>query len=176
MPDEIYQSDGTVFVVGYDTGQILRFAPKYKSREGGSQDMTDVHTASESASAAAREANLAKHVAGEYLAAFYSGDFDRARLLVAEEFSFQGPFLEVKGRDAFFEGARGLLGVVRGHKLIHHWADGGEVGSLYEVRLQTPSSSGSIPMFEWHSVRDGRLVSGHVLFDTARFRELVGPS
>jgi hypothetical protein len=35
------------------------------------------------------------------LTAFYTGDFGRARDLVAETFAFRGPFLQAEGRDAF---------------------------------------------------------------------------
>src|SRR5258706_13843776 len=71
----------------------------------------------------------------EYLTVFYTGDFVRARLAVAQDFSFQGPFLQVQGRDAFFAGAQGLQQIVRGPRLLRQWVDGAEVCSIYDVTL-----------------------------------------
>src|SRR5258706_282997 len=109
----------------------------------------------------------------QYLTAFYAGDFDRARATVAQDFSFQGPFLQVQGRDAFFAGAQGLQPIVRGHRLLRQWVDGDEVCSIYDVTFETPKGTGSVPMSEWHTVRDGRLAAARVLFDAAAFRALL---
>ncbi len=115
------------------------------------------------------------HSVDVYLSAFYTGDFDTARSVVAENFRFDGPFVQAVGRDAFFASAEGLRPIVRGHRLCHRWIDGPEVCSLYEVDFQTPAASGSVTMSEWHSVRDGLLTSGRVVFDTAAFRALLPP-
>lgn len=112
-------------------------------------------------------------VVGEYLGAFYRGDFERAKSVVAEDFSFTGPFLQVQGKDAFFAGAEGLRGIVRGHRVLRQWEAGPEVSSLYEVDIETPLGHGSVLMSEWHTVEDDRLVAGRVVFDTASFRALV---
>jgi len=112
-------------------------------------------------------------VVAEYLTAFYTGDFDRARTLVAPSFSFRGPFLQAQGRDGFFAGAQGLRPIVRGHRLLHQWVDGAEVCSIYDVTFETPSGSGSVPMSEWHTVHAGRLTTAFVLFDTTAFRALL---
>jgi hypothetical protein len=109
----------------------------------------------------------------EYLTAFYTGDFDRARAAVAEDFSFQGPFLQVQSRDAFFAGAQGLQPIVRGHRLLRQWVDGAEACSIYDVTLETPKGTGSVPMSEWHTVRGGQLAAARVLFDAAEFRALL---
>ncbi len=109
----------------------------------------------------------------EYLTAFYRGDFDRAAAVVADGFCFEGPFLQVTGKDAFFAGAQGLRQVVRGHRLVRQWADGNEVSSLYEVDLATQAGQGSVLMSEWHKVDAGQITSGRVVFDTAAFRALL---
>ena len=112
-------------------------------------------------------------VAGDFLAAFYTGDFTQARELVTDDFAFRGPFLQVDGGDAFFSGAQGLKNVVRGHRTVRQWEDGLDVLTLYEVKLETPAGAGVVLMSEWHTVRDGRLASGRVVFDTAAFRALL---
>jgi hypothetical protein len=116
------------------------------------------------------------HPVDVYLSAFYTGDFDRARSVVADDFRFDGPFVQAVGRDAFFASAEGLRSIVRGHRLRHRWVDGPEVCSVYDVDVQTPAASGSVTMSEWHSLRGGQLASGRVVFDTAAFRALLPPA
>jgi hypothetical protein len=114
-------------------------------------------------------------VASAYLTAFYTADFEAARALLAEDFSFHGPFVQVRGRDPFLDSAAGLKPVVRGHRLLRQWADGAEVCSWYDLDLETPVKSGSVTMSEWHTVREGKLVSGRVVFDAAAFRAFLPP-
>jgi len=120
--------------------------------------------------------NGSASVVNAYLDAFYTGDFERARAVVADSFSFQGPFLQVEGREAFFAGAQGLRPVVRGHRLIRQWVDGDEVSSLYQVNLATPTGEGSVLMSEWHTIEAGRVAAGRVVFDAAKFRALLSRS
>ena len=115
----------------------------------------------------------ASHTVNRYLDGFYRGDFATAGAVVAADFTFKGPFLDVQGKDAFFAGAVGLQQIVRGHHLLRQWTDGEDVCSVYDVHLETPVGAGTVPMSEWHTVRDGQLVAGRVLFDTAAFRALV---
>jgi predicted SnoaL-like aldol condensation-catalyzing enzyme len=115
-------------------------------------------------------------LASDYLSALYSGDFDTAQSLVTDDFSFRGPFIETAGKDAFFKSAEGLKRIARGHRLLRQWVDGDDVCSVYELILETPVGTGSVPMSEWHRVRDGRLASGLVLFDSAAFLKFVPAS
>ena len=112
----------------------------------------------------------------EYLNWFYTGDFERARSVVAEDFSFIGPFLKVEGKNSFFAGADGLRKIVCGHRLLRQWEDHSEVSSVYEVAIKTQAAEGSLLMSEWHTVSNGELVSGRIIFDTAVFRSLVPKS
>lgn len=111
--------------------------------------------------------------ASAYLTAFYGGDFGEARALLAEDFSFSGPFVQVRGRDPFLDSAAGLKPILHGHRLLRQWADGDEICSWYDVDLQTPVKSGAVTMSEWHTVREGKLASGRVVFDAAAFRAFL---
>jgi hypothetical protein len=114
-------------------------------------------------------------VVNAYLTAFYSADFESARPLIAEDFSFHGPFVQLRGRDPFLDSAAGLKPIVRGHRLLRQWAEGDETCSWYDVDLQTPARSGTVTMSEWHAVRESRLVSGRVVFDAAALRAFLPP-
>lgn len=117
-----------------------------------------------------------KALVNGYLDAFYKGDFDTAGTFLSEDFKFKGPFVEASNKMDYFKSAGGLSSIVRGHKVLRQWEDGGEVSSIHEVRLETPSGSGSIVMSEWYVVRDGKLVSGRVILDTGAFRAIVPPT
>lgn len=116
---------------------------------------------------------ISTQVVDHYLKAFYSGDFAAARALVAEDFSFEGPFVKTCTRDAFFASAGPLAQVVRGHRLLHQWADGSDVCSIFELALETPASAGTVLMTEWHRVADDRIASVRTIFDTAQFRAVL---
>lgn len=115
----------------------------------------------------------ARALVNRYLDAFYLGDFDTARLVLAEDFSFRGPFIEVTGLDAFLASADGLRRICNGHRLLHQWDEEDQVSSVYEVQIETAVAAGKVTMSEWHIVRNDQLVSGLVLFDSAAFRALV---
>jgi ketosteroid isomerase-like protein len=112
----------------------------------------------------------------EYLDRFTRGDLAGASELLDEDFSFQGPMLRAEGREAFLEGASGLRPIVRGNQMLRQWEDGDEVCSVYEFKVETPVGAGSIPMTEWARVRDGKLVSARVIFDSAQMSALMPAS
>lgn len=109
----------------------------------------------------------------DYLTAFTSGDLDTARSLVADDFTFDGPMMQVSGKEAFFAGAGQLAPVVRGFKMLRQFEDGDEVCSIYEFRVGSPATPGSVVMSEWCTVRNGRLASARLVFDTAAFGKLM---
>jgi ketosteroid isomerase-like protein len=109
----------------------------------------------------------------EYLDRFTSGDVDGAAELLADDFAFTGPMLQAEGKERFLAGASGLGPIARGNRMLHQWEDGDEVCSIYEFLLETPAGAGSIPMAEWARVRDGKLVSARLIFDTAQMAALM---
>lgn len=108
-----------------------------------------------------------------YLERFTSGDVGGAAELLADEFSFVGPMLQATGKTEFLAGAAGLGPIVRGCEMRRQWVDGDEVCSVYDLNIETPAGAGSIPMAEWSVVRDGKLVSSRLLFDTAAMTALM---
>jgi hypothetical protein len=109
----------------------------------------------------------------EYLNAFYSGDFATARNFVADDYRFEGPFVQAVNKDEYFASAAGLAPVVKGHKLLQQWEHGAEVCSIYDVCIQTPAGEGAVTMSEWHTASSGQLQSSRLVMDTAIFRALM---
>jgi ketosteroid isomerase-like protein len=118
----------------------------------------------------------AAQVVNEYLAAFWSGDFDKARSLVADDFSFRGPLAQADNKETFFASAAPLAPIVRGYRLVRQWEEGDDVCTVYECKLETPVGTGSVPISEWNTVRSGRVAAARLMFDTAAFRALMPSS
>jgi predicted SnoaL-like aldol condensation-catalyzing enzyme len=112
-------------------------------------------------------------VATAYITAFCSGNYERARELVAEDFSFHGPFIQASSRDEFFAGAAPLQPLLRGHRLLREWDDDGEVCAIYDMQLETPAGSGAVTICDWLKVQGGHVVSERLVFDTAEFNAIV---
>ncbi len=112
-------------------------------------------------------------IVDRYLDSFYRGDFDTARTLLSNDLSFKGPFVQVDGADRFVASADGLRQIVRGHRTLRQWQDGNEVSTLYQMQLETPAGKGSVLVSEWNTVREGKVASAVLVFDTAEFQKLV---
>lgn len=108
-----------------------------------------------------------------YLAAFYSGDFVTARSVVDDDFKFEGPLTKAENKESFFASAGGLRGIVRGHRTVHQWIDGCDVMTIYDVDIESPIGCGTVRMSEWHTVRNGALVAGRVIFDSNELEALL---
>jgi ketosteroid isomerase-like protein len=111
-----------------------------------------------------------------YLERFTTGDADGAAALLADDFTFTGPVLQADTKAEFLAGAAGLAPIVRGCVMHHQWVDGEQVASFYDFKVETPVGAGSIPMAEWSVVRDGKLVSSRLVFDTATMTALMPSS
>jgi hypothetical protein len=111
-----------------------------------------------------------------YLERFTAGDVQGASEFLVEDFKFEGPVLTANDRAEFLAGASGLGPIVRGCEMHRQWVDGEEVCSVYDFKIETAVGAGSIPMAEWSVVRDGKLVSSRLLFDTAAMAALMPPS
>ena len=109
----------------------------------------------------------------DYLSAFTSGDMETAQSLIADDFAFNGPMMQVEGKQAFFAGITQLTPIIRGFKMLRQFEDGDEVCSIYDFEIETPAGAGSVTMSEWCTVRDGRLASARLVFDTAAFNALM---
>lgn len=108
-----------------------------------------------------------------YLERFTSGDRIGAAELLTDDFCFHGPILESQGKAAFLDGSAGLVPIMRGAEIRRQWEDGDEVCSFYDFKIETPAGAGSIAMAEWNTVRDGKLASARLVFDTAAMQAFM---
>lgn len=111
-------------------------------------------------------------IVNAYLAAYTSGDVDRAASLVCEDFSFRGPMQSTAGRSAFRKIAAHVAANARGHRVVRQWQDGDEVCTIYQlcVCVETDAEATSVLVSEWNTVRAEQVASSLMLFDTGPFR------
>lgn len=108
-----------------------------------------------------------------YLERFTSGDQTGAAELLTDDFRFNGPVLQSEDKAAFLDGSAQLVPIMRGVEIHRQWEEGDEVCSFYDFKIETPAGAGSIPMAEWNTVRDGKLASARLVFDTAAMAALM---
>ncbi len=101
-----------------------------------------------------------------FLNAFMSGDTETAERLVGDDFSFRASLREGVGdRAAYFAGAKAKAKYIEDFRVLRQWEDGDDVSTLYELDIRTPQGSATVPMSEWHTVRDGKIGSTFMVFD-----------
>lgn len=109
-----------------------------------------------------------------YLEAFTAGDWTVVEGLLTEDFRLVGPDSTIEGRAALLAAGEQLLPMMRGHRMLRQWEDGDEVCSVYEFLMESPAATVTSYMTEWNTVRDGRIASGRLLFDTGSWNRLQG--
>lgn len=108
-----------------------------------------------------------------YLERFTGGDVDGAAELLVDDFRFDGPILQAGSKAEFLAGSTAAAQMARGCEIHHQWVDGDAVCSIFDFKIETPAGAGTIPMAEWAVVRDGKLVSSRLIFDTAAMAALM---
>ena len=109
-----------------------------------------------------------EQIARTFLASFYGGDRSAARALLDDNFDFTGPFVALRGADAFLDSAGPLIGRTTRHAVIRSWSDRDEVCLIHEVTLR--GATEPITMADWLTVRGKQVAIERVIFDAARLR------
>jgi Cu+-exporting ATPase len=112
----------------------------------------------------------ASQIVNEYLAAYTSGDVERAASLVSDDISFHGPMQATVGRSALRRMVAHVAPNARGCRILRQRDDGDDVCSLYEFNVETSAGPTSVLISEWNTVRDGRVASSTMVFDTRPFQ------
>lgn len=109
-------------------------------------------------------------VVNAYLAAYTSGDVDRAASLVSEDFAFQGPMQATAGRSALRKIVAHVVSNPRRHRVLRQLHDGDEVCTLHQFNIETGAGPRSVLISEWNTVRGEQVASSLMVFDTGPFR------
>ena len=105
-------------------------------------------------------------VAERFFDAWTSKDFERARWLLQDDVSFEGPIDTFSDADSYLASLRQLSGIVTGAEKQKVFVDGDDVCVIYDLKTAPVPSSRTC---EWYRVRDGKIASVSVVFDARPF-------
>jgi len=108
-------------------------------------------------------------VAESFFDAWTNQDFERARSLLQDDVSFNGPIDTFTDADSYIASLRALSGIVTGADKQKVFVDGDDVCVIYDLKTAPVPSSRTC---EWYRVRDGKIASVSVVFDARPFAAL----
>src|SRR6516165_7620108 len=101
-------------------------------------------------------------VAEDFFDAWTDKDFERARSLLRDDVSFQGPIDTFSDADSYIASLKQLSGIVTGAEKQKVFVDGNDVCVIYDLKTAPVPSSRTC---EWYTLRDGKIASVRVIFD-----------
>ena len=113
----------------------------------------------------------ARRVTEEFFDAWTGKDFERARGLLRDDVSFEGPIDRFSDADSYLASLRQLSSIVTGAEKRKVFVDGDDVCVIYDLKTALVPSSRTC---EWYRVRDGRIAAVSVVFDARPFAPLLG--
>jgi hypothetical protein len=111
----------------------------------------------------------ARQVAEGFFDSWTGKDFERARGLLHDDVSFEGPIDRFSDADSYVASLRRLSGIVTGAEKQKVFVDDEDVCIIYDLKTAPVPSSRTC---EWYQVRDGRIASVSVVFDARPFAPL----
>ncbi len=111
----------------------------------------------------------AAQVAEDFFDAWTGKNFERARSLLHDNVSFEGPIDSFSDADSYLASLQQLSGIVTGAEKRKVFADGDDFCVIYDLRTVPVPSSRTC---EWYRVRDGKVASVSVVFDARPFAAL----
>ncbi len=108
----------------------------------------------------------AAQVAEDFFGAWTGKDFARARALVHDDVSFDGPIDSFSDADSYLASLQQLSGIVTGAETQKVFVDGDDVCVIYDLKTMPVPRSRTC---EWYRVRDGKIASVSVVFDARPF-------
>ena len=107
-----------------------------------------------------------------FLAARDAFDFERARMLLADQgFSFRSPIAAFDSADQFIQYGANASAIVQSVQVRKVFVDGPDVCHFLTYRIQI-SEKVSVDAVQWAHVEDGRIRRIEVLFDASVYRDL----
>jgi len=107
-----------------------------------------------------------------YIEAVGSKQFDRLLTLLAPDMEFGGPNVRAThSAQEYVTGLRRLTLILDHNEIKKILVQGDEACVIYDFVTSTPV--GAVPSVEWFTLRDGRIQSSHLIFDRARWPEVL---
>ena len=109
-------------------------------------------------------------VAEGFFDAWTSKDFQRARSLLHDDVSFDGPIDTFSDADSYVASLQQLSGIVTGAEKQKVFVDGDDVCVIYDLKTAPIPSSRTC---EWYRVREGKISAVSVVFDARPFAAMM---
>jgi hypothetical protein len=109
------------------------------------------------------------HVAESFFDAWTSKDFPRARELLLDDVSFNGPLDSFSDADSYLASLQQLSGMVTGAEKRKVFVDGDDFCVIYDLKTAPVPST---RVCEWYRLSDGKVASVSVVFDARPFAAL----
>jgi ketosteroid isomerase-like protein len=94
--------------------------------------------------------------------------------IISEEIAFTGPGINSKGKNAYVEATARFLRAVKISKVIQMIIEGDNVCAIVRYDLESPKGNRmSSDVAEILSVRNGKIDSSTIFFDTIAFKEFT---
>jgi SnoaL-like domain len=112
----------------------------------------------------------ATHVGEQFFDAWTSKDFDRARTLVHDDVSFEGPIDSFTDADSYLASLRNLSPIVTGAEKQKVFVDDDDFCVIYDLKTAPVPTARTC---EWYRVRDGKVAVVSVVFDARPFAAML---
>lgn len=122
------------------------------------------------------QVTAASRLVTDYLTAYTSGNVAKALALVSADVSFRRQDQEAVGKEALSDLIGHVAPIARGMHMLHQWADGDDVCSVYLFDIDAPAGPVSLLVGEWNTVRNGEVASSLMAFDTGVFTSHAPPT
>jgi ketosteroid isomerase-like protein len=109
----------------------------------------------------------ARQVADEFGAAFAKKDFAKARRLLHDDLSFEGPIDKFSRADDYVASITRLGTMMKGLRHEKTLVNGSDVAVFYVL----DTALGSAPVADWYTIRDGKIASIRTYFDARPFAQ-----
>ena len=103
----------------------------------------------------------------KYYAAFDAKDMKAARALLRDDFKFAGPMMSAESADQLVEMMKGFDAKFT-NQVVRIVESGQDVAALVDCVFTHPFK-GTVRMSEWFTVRDGKLASSTLVYDSKQF-------
>ena len=114
----------------------------------------------------------AAEVAEGFFDAWTGKDFERARSLLHDDVSFEGPIDTFSDAESYIASLRQLSGIVTGAEKRKAFVNADDVCVIYDLKTDPVPSSRTC---EWYQVREDKIESVSVVFDARPFAAMFEP-
>ncbi len=117
-----------------------------------------------------KKMNQALDIVKSYHKAFENKNWEKARSLLHDSFTFDGPMMQIGNADEFMSKMTECEFTAK-HKEITSVTNGDQIVMIFDWIVEKPFQD-TIRMCEHFKIQDGKILASNLFFDTAKFPDL----